>query len=250
MWDDFAGDVSVPSDIELPKLPRVFGHGLLYQDWAMLGNGPDDSVEPGFGGAGNCVFAGGAHEVRMVNHVVSHVEVPFTGREAIQAYSEVTGYRIGDPSTDNGTDMGQAAEYRRTVGLPDANGQRHTIAAWVRLRPGDFEQMLEATFIFLAAGIGFEFPRSAWQQFAAGEPWDYDPNLDNTIDGGHYVPRVGSKRVVSWGRALEMTQPFYEHFCDETIVYLTHEEMRLDAKDVHGFDLEKLQAYLDRLRRP
>jgi hypothetical protein len=47
-----------------------------------------------------------------------------------------------------------------------------------------------------------------------------------------------------------MTQPFYEHFCDETIVYLTHEEMRLDAKDVHGFDLEKLQAYLDRLRRP
>jgi hypothetical protein len=248
-YADFAKDVSVPSDVVLPHHPRLFGHGLAFSDWGMLGNGPDDSVAPGFGGAGDCVLAG-CNEIRLINHVVNRVEVPFTGREAIQAYSDVTGYRIGDASTDRGTDMGQAAEYRRKVGIADANGQRHKVAAWVRLETGNFEQLLEATFIFLAAGLGFMFPRSAWDQWGRGEPWDYDPNADNTIDGGHYVPRVGSLRVVSWARALEMRQPFYEHFSDEAIVYVTDEELRASAKDVHGFDMEKLQAYLGRLSHP
>jgi hypothetical protein len=246
-WADFAKDVSVPSDVVLPHHPRAFGHGLLYTDWLMLGNGPDNTVRPGFGGAGCCVFSGRGHEVRMVNRVVSGIEVPITGKETISDYSACTGYVLGDDSTDNGTDMGNAAEYSRNIGILDANGDRHKIAAWVRIDPSDYEACIEATYIFLATGVGFLFPAYAWQQWAHGEPWDYDPSGDSTIDGGHYVTRAGSKRVVSWGRALEMTQAFHERQVDEVVAYITEEEMRKSAKDVHGFDLEKLQAYLDRL---
>ena len=48
-------DFLIPS--RLPTPPAQFGFGTLFPDWGMLGNGPDDSVEPGFGGAGDCVFA-------------------------------------------------------------------------------------------------------------------------------------------------------------------------------------------------
>jgi hypothetical protein len=119
----------------------------------------------------------------------------------------------------------------------------------VRLDPQNWEQFIEATFIFLAAGMGFNFPASAWDQFDHDEPWDYDPNANNEILGGHYVPRLGSTRVVSWAKPIELTQAFYERFNDETIVYVTEEELRADAKDVHGFDLEKLQSYLDALKQ-
>jgi hypothetical protein len=238
-WEAFEQSIS------LPTLPHNFGHGLLYHDWGMNGNGPDNSVAPGFPGAGDCVCAGAVNEVKMINRVVTGKDLPLTGKEAIAMYSDITGYVLANRGPDNGTDMGEAAEYRRLTGLADATGKRHKIGAWIRLRPGDFEQMLMATYIFMAVGIGFRFPVSAWHQFVAGEPWDYDPLLDNTIDGGHYVSRVGVKRVVSWGRALEMTKAFYEQFNDETIVYVTPEQLRITtAKDVHGFDMEKLNALL------
>lgn len=248
-WEDFS------AEIVLPSRPSRFGHANLFSgsDWLMLGNGPDDTVQPGFGGAGDCVCAGACHEVRMINKVVGHKDVPFTGKEAIKMYSAVTGYVLGDDTTDNGTDMGQAAEYRRKTGVEDASGNRHQVAAWVRLAPGNWEQLLEATYIFLAAGIGFLFPASAWPQFHSGAPWDVMAN-DGGIDGGHYVPVMGSPApgkvgLVTWARRQEMTQKFYEKYNDETIVYITNEELRQNNTDVHGFDMTKLTSYLNSLKQ-
>src|SRR5581483_12366997 len=51
----------------LPSHPKYFGHEKLVatKGWEMLGNGPDDTVKPGFLGAGDCVFAGGDHETML-----------------------------------------------------------------------------------------------------------------------------------------------------------------------------------------
>lgn len=249
-WADFRAEVALPS------LPGRFGHANLFTDWGMYGNGPDDTVQPGFKGAGDCVFAGAAHEHRMILHVVKRVDVPFNGKTAIADYSACTGYVVGDDATDQGTDMHDAASYRQHTGIVDGNGKRHMIGAYIWLDPKNWRHLLEATYIFGMVGIGFNFPDSAWKQIDAGEPWDVVAN-DGGIHGGHYVPVMGSPHtvvparcgLVTWGQRQEMTQAFYEKYNDEALVYITTEELSGSPQHgLHGFDLERLNSYLQALK--
>jgi hypothetical protein len=98
----------------------------------MLGNGPDDSVQKGFKGAGDCVFAGAGHETILWN-ALAGITVPITGKENISDYSAVTGYVIGDDSTDQGTDVRTALLYRQKTGILDSNGKRHKIGPFLAL---------------------------------------------------------------------------------------------------------------------
>lgn len=240
--------------VTLPTVPLVFGFGKLYKDgegadaWQMLGNGPDETVYPGFDGAGDCVLAGAAHETKVVNKARHGRDVPFDGHTVLVDYGAITGYVIGDPSTDNGTDMHDAARYRKNIGIADSTGLRHKISAYVWLEPGNFEQAVEASYIFGLMGVGFEFPNSAWDQFDAGEPWD---NVDDDqIDGGHYVPGEGSVHspdeltVVTWAKRQMMTKSFYEKYVDEAVAYLSDEMIRSDGRGLHGWDLEQFKADL------
>lgn len=232
----------------LPKPTAVFGYGKLYADWGMLGNGPDPTVEKGFQGAGDCVFAGAAHETMVWRKLRHGVDTPMSGKTTIEDYSELTGYVLDDPSTDYGTDMHDAAGYRKRIGIRDANEDRHRIAAYLFLRAGDFSQAVTAAYTFGAVGVGFEFPNSAWDQFDAGEPWD-DVG-DDQIDGGHYVPGVGSMdssgqlTCLTWGKRQVMTKAFYEKYVDEAVVYLSEEQIRGDGEGIHGLNLTELKADL------
>lgn len=247
VWADFR------EEVKLPDVPSRFGHANLFKDWGMLANGPDDTVKPGFGGAGCCVWSGAAHEHRMINRVVHRRDVPFNGSTTIADYSAGTGYVLGDDSTDQGTDMHEAASYRQHKGIIDLTGKRHSIGAYIWLDPKNWEHLLEATYIFGMVGIGFEFPDSAWYQFDHGLPWDVLPD-DGGLDGGHYVPVMGSPRhgrvgLVTWAKRQEMTQEFYEKYNDESLVYITVEEFSgTPQHGLHGFDVEKLNSYLEALK--
>lgn len=237
------------SSIPLPAHPKQFGHELLNpRAWEMLGNGPDDSVRPGFQGAGDCVFAGAAHETMMWNLEAGRT-VRFTGANAIADYSAVTGYKIGDDSTDNGTDVRQALKYRQKVGIIDADGARHQIGPYLALEPGNVEHLYEALYLFGAVGIGIQFPGSAADQFDAGKPWSVVHGA--RIEGGHYIPMVAKRKTldcVTWGRTQPMTLGFYEKYCDEAWVTLSP-EMLTAGKSLEGFDLAQLQADLTALKR-
>jgi hypothetical protein len=234
---------------EMPTPPDRFGHGLSFKDWLMLGNGPDDTVQKGFGGAGDCVFAGGGHETMLTTKLGGH-PATFTGANSIEDYSAVTGYVIGDDSTDNGTEPRVAAKYRRDTGLIDAAGKRHKIAAFVSIDPSDFEELVQCVYVFTAVGIGFEFPDTAWNQFSHHLPWDVVDGA--AIEGGHYVPVVGRNAkstigVISWGRRVGMTRDFYEAYSDEAWAYIFPEELR-NGKTYRGYDLSQLRAWLDSLK--
>ena len=226
------------ASIQLPSVPSRFGHGTAYSDWLMLGN---DRY-------GDCVWAGAAHEHMLLNKVISHVDVPFDDDVVLGDYASVTGFTRDDPNTDEGTNVHEALSYRRKTGIIDSNGIRHRIGAYVSLDPKDWQHLEQAAYIFGAVGIGFEFPASALDQFHAGEPWDYVPG--SKIEGGHYVPVVGSLRApdqasaISWGRRQVFTVAFYEQYNDEAWVYVTPEQLRDDGTGLHGFDIEKLNAYL------
>ena len=232
------------AEISLPNVPSRFGHGTAYSDWKMLGN---DQY-------GDCVWAGAAHEHMLFNKVVQHQDVPFDDQCVLGDYSAVTGFDPNDANnTDNGTNVHDALSYRRKTGIADSNGNRHLIGAYVSLDPKDWKHLEQASYIFGAVGIGFEFPASAMDLFNNHEPWDVVAGSE--IKGGHYVPVVGSldspnqATAITWGQRQPFTRAFYEQYNDESWVYITPEELHNGA-GLHGFDMDKLNEFLNGLAQP
>jgi hypothetical protein len=227
------GDYAKPS---LPQRPDQFGHDSLVAEWHMLGN---DRV-------GCCAWSGAAHETYLWTASAGQ-RARITTADVLADYAEATGYMLGDPSTDQGTDMQAAASYRRKTGIRDALGRRHKIAAYVAPDPKNPDQLLTASWLFSAVGLGVTVGANSEEQFARGVPWDGDPGANS---GGHYVPLVAFRHglawVVTWGRLQAVTLGFLRDHCDQALAYLSPDMMR-GGKSLEGFDLAALQSDLTAL---
>jgi hypothetical protein len=222
----------------LPATPSAFGHQNLITEWGMLAN---DRY-------GDCVWAGAAHETMLYNKEADGTAV-FTDANVLADYAAVTGFNPGDPSTDQGTDLQDAAAYRRKAGIVDSAGKRHTIAAYLALDSGNLSHLLTAAYLFSAAGIGLNLPASAIDQAKNAEPWDVVSG--SPTEGGHYVPLVGRLAsgmlvCVSWGRQQLLTENFFQAFCDEAVAYVSAEDL-VDQKSPDGFAYADLLADLAEL---
>lgn len=222
----------------LPAAPAKGGHYNLVSDWqGMLGN---DQL-------GDCVCAEAGHGTIYLNKLAKQ-DVSITTANVVAMYSDVTGYTPKDPNSDQGTDMQAAASYRRKTGILDAHGNRHKILAYLSLGAANKDNLKKAIHYFGNAGIGFQFPNYAMDEFNAGQTWHVKSG--GTIDGGHDVLACGydSRYIycVSWGKVIRMTWGFFLKYCDESLVYLSG-EMFTGGKSLEGFDLATLQADLARL---
>jgi hypothetical protein len=228
--------------VVLPNIPAEFGHDRLITDWEMLGNNQ----------FGDCVWAGAAHETMLWGREGGR-DLKFTDDSVLSDYSAVTGFDpsqtdpvTGENPTDQGTDMQAAASYRRRVGVLDVLGNRHKVAAYVALTPGDPDQLAAAAYIFGAVGIGLRVPAYVEDEFTQKKPWDVRHG-NATIVGGHYVPVLGRRNgnfdVITWGAVQQMTPMFYRRYCDEAIVYLSTEFLTAGISP-EGFNLQQLQTDL------
>lgn len=220
----------------LPTPPAVFGHYGAIASWGELGNNR----------YGNCVLAGGAHETMLWTAEAGNIAA-FDDNSVLSDYAAITGFDPSDLNTDQGTDMQEAASYRRKTGLLDADGNRHIIDAYVAPATGDVNELLTATYLFGAVGIGIRFPKTAMAQFDAGKPWSVVPGA--VLDGGHYVPCVGRAPsgnlvIVTWGRTQEMEPPFFELYNDENVAYLSLEMLK-NSMSPEGIALTALEADLN-----
>ena len=212
--------------------PAVFGHDALIgaRDWGMLAN---DRY-------GDCVWAGAAHETMLLAHEAGAV-VTFTDADVLGDYAAVTGFDPKIPESDQGTDLQQAAGYRRVTGIVDARGIRHKIAAYLALEPGNIEHLYQAAYLFGAVGIGLQLPSSALTQSEHGQAWTVVAGAP--IEGGHYVPLVGRQadglHVVSWGAIQVMSGAFLQEYCDEAVAYVS-QECLVDRKSPEGFSYDDL----------
>jgi len=228
------------SKAQLPVPPADFGHYDLISKYGMLGN---DNY-------GDCVWAGAAHETMMWCKEVGSAAT-FSDKGVLGDYSKVTGFKPNDPTTDQGTDMQVAASYRRKTGVIDAKGKRHKVVAYLAIAKGHVDQHTSAAYLFGAVGVGIKFPDSAMDQFNAGKPWDVVAGA--TIEGGHYIPLVGRRNgnllIVTWGRVQEMTPAFFEKYNDESVVYLTKEDLKAGVTP-EGFNVKQLTDDLAALQSP
>lgn len=220
----------------LPSAPAHFGHGSMFSDWGMLGN---DQY-------GDCTCAGSDHEHMLWTGIGNHGanSAKFTTDNTLSDYSAITGFDPNDPSTDQGAMISDVMDYRRTTGMIDENGRRHKIDLGARLSGGkgsfSWDEFINAVWCFKAVAVGTLVPQSAMEQFNAGEPWDYVPG--SPIEGGHYIPAVGSTdktslvTVLTWGRRQFMTKAFFEHYVDELWVPLSEEAMSAIETATHLVD--------------
>jgi hypothetical protein len=225
----------------LPPLPAGdFGHDGLVSGWGVLAN---DAL-------GCCAISGPEHE-SMLWLAMAGKTGNFDDACTIANYSTITGY---DPSqtqpdgsnpTDQGSDVQAVAEYRRTTGILDANGDRHQIAAYLALTPGNLTEALHAIHLFGTVGIGVNFPNQWMDATNAGQPWDFLPNPD--YEGGHYIPafayRGGNLIVVTWGQEQILTPAGYAQCSDEAWVYLTQEDL-VNSANIDEFNFAQLEADL------
>lgn len=238
----------------LPTPPANFGHGAIYKDgedplldWDMNGNGPDDTVEAGYQGAGDCVFACAAHTTRMANKVMGR-HVTITGKESIADYSAATGYVIGDDSTDQGTEMRASMRYRQKTGIVDAKGHRHKIGAYLSITPNNVADLMQAAYIFDAVEIGFQFQKAQADQFDTGT-WDYVAG--SPIEGGHAIPVFGRNHgrygVVSWAKHLWITDAFIRNLIDEVWAVVYPDSLNTAGVNDRGLNITQLNAALKAL---
>jgi len=224
---------------DLPSVASLtfpFGHADLIQPHMFCNNS-----------IGDCAIAGSIEEVRLANALAGKT-VNFTDQTAIENYSAITGYVPDDPSTDQGTDVHELYDYRKSTGIIDADGQRHTIVGYAGLTVGDFDELLVALSLFPSGvGIGIEVSDFCEAQFDAGQPWHLVPG-NHTIEGGHYVPVVGATdrhtaQLYTWGALGGITAPFYAAYNMVAAVALT-EEMFVAGKSPTGLDMAQLRADL------
>lgn len=242
---DLRANQFVDIEAALAQAPRRFGHGFAFKGdaWGMLGNAE----------AGDCCFAGGDHEEMLLAKVLRGIELQFSDDTALADYSAVTGYVRGDESTDNGTYVRDFMGYRQKVGLVDVAGERHRIGPYVRIDAHKWDDLIAAVYTFGVVGIGFSFPASAWDQFDRGEKWSYVPR--SPIEGGHYVPVVGSMdryteaTCLTWSRRQVLTREFYESLSDEAFAYVpVRESLRLDGTGLHHALVDDLYRALEQLK--
>jgi hypothetical protein len=223
---------------QLPPVPAVFPHATLLDrlaDWQMLANGAD--------GYGDCVWAGAAHETMLIKASAGFPTPAFTDADVLSDYSAVTGFKISDPDSDQGTDVQQAAAYRQQTGVLDAALQRHKIDAYAALRVGDLDQLALAAYLFGAVGVGVQCPDSMEDQFDHMEVWDVVRG--DKVDGGHYIPCIGRNGkgnllFVSWGRLQAATPKWVETYCDEAYAYISRERINQLGLSAEGFNYQAL----------
>ena len=213
----------------LPPPPLRIGHPNLIKNWQTLAN---DRY-------GDCVWAGAAHETMMIcADAITAVPV-FNDSNVLADYADATGFKPSDPSTDNGTDVQQAAAYRQKTGIVDASGKRHTIGIYTALRVGDLAEIAMATWLLGAVGIGVDLPSSADRQFSDGQLWDVVKGDVST--GGHYIPCVGRNSAgnflfISWGRLQAATPAWIKTYMDEGIAYISLERLNAKGLSPEGFN--------------
>lgn len=224
-----------------PPASADFTSKVPVASWGMLGN---DTV-------GDCTCAGALHMDEAWTANASTIIVPTTA-EAISAYSAITGYVPGEPSTDQGANELDVLNYWRATGI---GGRK--ILAYASVDVSNEVEVKTATYLFGGLYLGLEMP-TAWQ---GQTTWDAPGFLAKLLHfggdwtpgswGGHCVPIEAysgdNYTVVTWGSLVTLTQAGLAEYCDEAYALISSDWITRNGTAPSGFDLAQLQADLAEL---
>jgi hypothetical protein len=191
---------------------------------------------------GDCTIAAALHMQMVWASVARAGSVPsFTDDDAIELYSAIGGYVLGNASTDNGCVETDVLNYWKSSGM---KGNR--IAGYATIDVTNIDQLKAAVYVFGGAYIGIQVP-SYIMQVPAGGSWSLTPGADKTIEGGHAIPVVGygsrGVTILSWGTSYTFNYQFWADNCDEA--YAVVDPLWIEESGVSPGDLELQELISD-----
>jgi hypothetical protein len=191
-----------------PLKPSTDWAAKVTVPWGMDGN---DSL-------GDCTCAAMAHLVMAVTANSGGIVVPTL--QEVETMYQASGWNPLDPNTDNGWTLDAANGYIVSTGLAGVKAD-----GYVEVDNTNLMHCYYAIQLLGGINFGVNLPQSAMDTFGktngVGVVWDYDPNADNTILGGHSIEGVdfeadGSIRIVTWGSDRVLATPkWLAQFADE-----------------------------------
>lgn len=220
----------------------------------MLGNGTDAAC-PDVAPVGDCVVAADLHLAAVRSSVAGQPWTPTT-EQALAEYSAVTGYVVGRPETDQGTDPLALLAWRRS-GAPYPDGS--TLLEGLLVDASDERRLRQGIWLPSGAMAWACLPDGWESEGDEGDVWDVagPPNPDN----GHAFALVGyddcGPIVCSWGELFHMRWAAAAQYLVTSAGGGVLAPLDDDALDratglcPAGYDLRSLQAYLEIVgRRP
>lgn len=193
---------------------------------------------------GDCGPAGCGHVVQSLTTYGQGKTVTVTENDVLTFYSEISGYRPGDPSTDVGVNLQDMLEYWRKNTLAG-----HEIVAFAEVDISNPAEVQLAIDLFDAVITGIRLPQSAEDQFNAHEIWDVVRG--SHILGGHCVPWFGYGnglyKGVTWGAVQAMTEAFRKKYVSEGWIVITPDWLNVKGQSPTGLDLYGLGQALSSL---
>lgn len=213
--------------------------------WNMLGNDV----------AGDCVAVTWANVRRLVTATLTGTPSYPSQDEVWKVYqTQNPGFDpSGDPEVngpgspaDQGMDVQTLLEYLAKVGGPDGV----KAVAFAKVNPLNADEVKAAIAIFGYLWTGIDVSENNQQEFAAGQPWDFDPA--SPLDGGHSIvtggygapgagPLGGDERFITWAAETSFTDAFWSHAVEEAWVVIWPEHLG-SREFIEGVDLATLAA--------
>jgi hypothetical protein len=199
---------------------------------------------------GDCTIAGAGHMFGAWTRYAGGTEAVFTDDQVQAVYSRAGGYVPGDPTTDNGCVMADVLADLKTTGMIDAGGHVHKVAGFAALGNVADESLLgQVLDVFGSVYTGVSVQQHMEAEFAAGQPFTWDPDPAAQVIGGHCIclqRRHGSGGAplvyVTWGALQPATTGFQAGAVEEAWAVVTEDWIKANGLSVQGLDLHQLLA--------
>jgi hypothetical protein len=217
--------------------PSVENGSKVKGPWEMLGN---DTV-------GDCTCAGAGHAEMTWEAVGQGEQLRLTTAEILAAYSAITGYVPGEPSTDKGADLLTVLNYWRQTGVA---GQK--IGAFAEVAPHDIANVKLSIDLFGVAYVGVQLPNAVLPEDGKIKPFTikrhwFERNTWPNPQNGHCIVYVGyddnGPTCVTWGQTNPVSWGFHTSYCDELYAIISP-DLLAAGKTPQGLDLSQLQTDL------
>lgn len=200
--------VDIEKGAAILATPKAVSMSWRVKQWPMHLN---DSL-------GDCTCASMAHHEHIAC-VYAGMPYDITDKDVSQMY-QASGWKPGNPDTDNGWTLQEAAGWARTHRL----GYRTSVYAYADCDVADDNACELAHWLFGGLYIGAGLPISAQAQYRQGVPWDVSTGPDAEVGswGGHCMVRVNSvlhkhHTLVTWGGLQVCTEAWWDTYVDEAM---------------------------------
>lgn len=231
---------------KVPAHPAAADYlGALNGGWEMLGN---DQV-------GDCASVTWANVRRLVTTTLTSNGYYPTQDEVWTIYKTQNPDfdPNGDPNVngpgspaDGGMELQTLLEYLVEEGGPDGK----KAVAFARVDPRNADEVKAAIAIFGYVWTGIAVLACNQQEFADGQPFDFDPN--SPVEGGHSIitggygnpgqgPLGGDERFITWAAETSFTDQFWANCVQQAWVVVWPEHLS-DKAFLEGVDQAQFAA--------